>query len=75
LSDTVLPNHLLNFSETELLKLPASTYKASKAYLSNDDVKKIQKAYTFAFYAHEGQKKEEMDQTISLIQLKLLIFC
>ena len=60
MSDTVLPNHLLNnFSETELLKLPSSTFKASKAYLSNDDIKKIQKAYTFAFYAHEGQKRRD----------------
>ncbi len=65
MSDTVLPNHLLNFSETELLKLPASTYKASKAYLSNDDVKKIQKAYTFAFYAHEGQKRRDGSDYIS----------
>jgi guanosine-3',5'-bis(diphosphate) 3'-pyrophosphohydrolase len=27
--------------------------------LSNDDIKKIQKAYTFAFYAHEGQKRRD----------------
>lgn len=60
MSDTVLPSHLLNnFSETELLKLPSSTFKASKAYLSNEDIKKIQKAYTFAFYAHEGQKRRD----------------
>jgi len=59
LSETVLPNHLINFSETSLLKLPTSLYKSCKVYLSYDDIKKIQKAYSFAFYAHSGQKRKD----------------
>jgi RelA/SpoT family (p)ppGpp synthetase len=59
LSETVLPNHLIHFSETSLLKLPTSLYKSCKAYLSYDDIKKIQKAYSFAFYAHSGQKRKD----------------
>jgi len=44
LSDTVLPSHFLkNFSDTDLLKLPSNTFKATKAYLSLEDIKKIQK--------------------------------
>ncbi|MDB2570306.1 bifunctional (p)ppGpp synthetase/guanosine-3',5'-bis(diphosphate) 3'-pyrophosphohydrolase [Gammaproteobacteria bacterium] len=59
MSETVLPNHLIHFSETSLLKLPTSLYKSCKAYLSYDDIKKIQKAYSFAFYAHSGQKRKD----------------
>ena len=59
MSETVLPNHLIHFSETTLLKLPTSLYKSCKAYLSYDDIKKIQKAYSFAFYAHSGQKRKD----------------
>ena len=59
MSETVLPNHLINFSETSLLKLPTSLYKSCKVYLSYDDIKKIQKAYSFAFYAHSGQKRKD----------------
>jgi guanosine-3',5'-bis(diphosphate) 3'-pyrophosphohydrolase len=59
LSESVLPNHLINFSDTSLLKLPPSLYKTSKTYLSSEDIKKIQKAYSFAFYAHMGQKRKD----------------
>jgi RelA/SpoT family (p)ppGpp synthetase len=59
LSESVLPNHLINFSEQNLLKLPSSFYKDCKAYLNSNDIKKIQKAYSFAFYAHSGQKRKD----------------
>jgi (p)ppGpp synthase/HD superfamily hydrolase len=59
LSETVLPNHLIHFSETSLLKLPSSLYKTCKTYLNQEDIKKIQKAYSFAFYAHAGQKRKD----------------
>ena len=66
MSDTVLPSHFLkNFSDTDLLKLPSNTFKATKAYLSLEDIKKIQKAYTFAFYAHKGQKRKDGSDYIS----------
>ncbi len=59
MSESVLPNHLINFSDKSLLKLPPSLYKTSKKYLSSEDIKKIQKAYSFAFYAHTGQKRKD----------------
>ena len=59
MSETVLPNHLIHFSETSLLKLPSSLYKTCKTYLNQEDIKKIQKAYSFAFYAHAGQKRKD----------------
>ena len=59
MSESVLPNHLINFSEQSLLKLPSSFYKDCKAYLNPNDIKKIQKAYSFAFYAHSGQKRKD----------------
>jgi len=59
LSESVLPNHLINFSEQSLLKLPTSFYKDCKSYLNPNDIKKIQKAYSFAFYAHAGQKRKD----------------
>ena len=59
MSESVLPNHLINFSEQSLLKLPTSFYKDCKSYLNPNDIKKIQKAYSFAFYAHTGQKRKD----------------
>ena len=59
MSESVLPNHLINFSEQSLLKLPISFYKECKSYLNPNDIKKIQKAYSFAFYAHTGQKRKD----------------
>ena len=65
MSETVLPNHLINFSENTLLKLPTSIYKSCKTYLTYEDIKKIQKAYSFAFYAHSGQKRKDGSDYIS----------
>ena len=59
MSESVLPNYLINFSDKSLLKLPPSLYKTCKTYLSSEDIKKIQKAYSFAFYAHTGQKRKD----------------
>ena len=59
MSEKVLPNHLINFSDTSLRRLPSSLYKSCKTYLSYEDIKKIQKAYSFAFYAHFGQKRRD----------------
>jgi RelA/SpoT family (p)ppGpp synthetase len=59
LSESVLPNHLINFSDKSLLKLPSPLYKICKTYLNSEEIKKIQKAYSFAFYAHTGQKRKD----------------
>jgi len=59
LSESVLPNHLINFSDKSLLKLPSPLYKTCKTYLNSEEIKKIQKAYSFAFYAHTGQKRKD----------------
>ena len=80
MSETVLPSLLSkNFPETELVKLPSSLYKRLKTYLDYKDIKKIQKAYTFAFYAHAGQKRNDgsdyithpVDVTKILLELKM----
>ena len=66
MTETALPNNaLINFSDTEVIKLPVSTFKEAKSYLSYKDIKKIQKAYTFAFYAHQGQKRKDGTDYIS----------
>ena len=59
MSESVLPNHLINFSDKSLLKLPSPLYKTCKTYLNSKEIKKIQKAYSFAFYAHTGQKRKD----------------
>jgi len=60
LSDQVLPSTLINdFSERYFLKLPNSFFKKAKSYLEYKDIKKIQKAYTFAFYSHDGQQRRD----------------
>jgi len=60
LSDQVLPSTLINdFSERYFLKLPNSFFKKAKSYLDYKDLKKIQKAYTFAFYSHNGQQRRD----------------
>ena len=59
MSESVLPNHLINFYDKSLLKLPSPLYKACKTYLNSEEIKKIQKAYSFAFYAHTGQKRKD----------------
>ena len=60
MSDHALPNLLLNnFSGDYLLRLPADFYKSAKLYLSIAEIKKIQKAYSVAYYAHENQKRRD----------------
>ena len=60
MSDQVLPSTLINdFSERYFLKLPNSFFKKAKTYLEYKDLKKIQKAYTFAFYSHDGQQRRD----------------
>ena len=60
MSDQVLPSTLINdFSERYFLKLPNSFFKKAKTYLEYKDLKKIQKAYTFAFYSHNGQQRRD----------------
>ena len=60
MSDQVLPSTLVNdFSERYFLKLPNSFFKKAKSYLEYKDLKKIQKAYTFAFYSHDGQQRRD----------------
>ena len=66
LSDQVLPSTLINhFSEDYYLRLPSSFYKNAKSYLDYDEIKKIQKAYTFAFYSHDGQSRQDGSKYIS----------
>lgn len=62
----VLQAHLLkDFADSELLKLPNPTYKATKAYLNDKELKKIQLAYNFAFHAHDGQLRKDGTPYIS----------
>ena len=66
MSERILPNHLINnFSQTQLLNLPDKIFKASSSYLNSKDVKIIQKAYTFAFHAHDGQKRKDGSKYIT----------
>ena len=73
MSESVLPNHLINFSEKSLLKLPSSLYKDCKKYLSSEDIKKIQKAYSFAFYAHSGQKERWVNYITPVAVTEILV--
>ena len=59
MSEKVLPSHFKDFTETSLLKLPSPLFKSCKSYLSYEDIKKIQKSYSFAFHAHSGQKRRD----------------
>jgi len=66
LSEHALPSILLNdFSADHLLRLPPKFYKSASAYLDNQDIKKIQKAYSVAFYAHDGQKRHDGSKYIT----------
>tara|TARA_B000000557_G_scaffold264412_1_gene269700 strand:+ start:817 stop:2973 length:2157 start_codon:yes stop_codon:yes gene_type:complete len=57
---------LLNdFSKDNLLRLPPNFYKSLKSFISNKDIKKIQKAYSLAFYAHEGQERRDGSKYIT----------
>ena len=66
MSEHALPGILLNdLSDDSLLKLPKNFYKKAKKYLSNEDIKKIQKAYSVAFHAHEGQERRDGSKYIT----------
>ena len=66
MSGQVLPSTLIsNFDEQYYLKLPQIFYKSAKSYLDHKDIKKIQKAYTFAFYSHDGQQRRDGSKYIT----------
>jgi len=66
LSEHALPSILINdFSENVILRLPPDFYKRASTYLNKSDIKKIQKAYTLAFYAHEGQLRRDGSKYIT----------
>ena len=66
MSDHALPNLLLNdFSGDNLLRLPSNFYKTARSYLDKKSLKKIQKAYSVAFYAHLNQKRRDGSKYIS----------
>ena len=66
MSEHALPGILLNdLSDDSLLKLPKNFYKKAKKYLTNEDIKKIQKAYSVAFHAHEGQERRDGSKYIT----------
>ena len=62
----MLPNVLANnFNEASLVKLPSKFYKSAKQYLNKEELKKIQKAYSLAFYAHDGQDRMDGSKYIT----------
>ena len=66
MSEHALPSILINdFSENVILRLPPDFYKRASTYLNKSDIKKIQKAYTLAFYAHEGQLRRDGSKYIT----------
>ena len=66
MSEHALPSILINdFSENDILRLPPDFYKRASTYLNKSDIKKIQKAYTLAFYAHEGQLRRDGSKYIT----------
>ena len=66
MSEHALPSILINdFSENDILRLPPDLYKKASTYLNKSDTKKIQKAYTLAFYAHEGQLRRDVSKYIT----------
>ena len=66
MSEHALPSILINdFSENDILRLPPDLYKKASTYLNKSDIKKIQKAYTLAFYAHEGQLRRDGSKYIT----------
>ena len=66
MSEHALPSILINdFSENDILRLPTDFYRKASIYLNKSDIKKIQKAYTLAFYAHEGQLRRDGSKYIT----------
>lgn len=64
MTEKALPNFaLINFTDTEVIKLPASIYKEAKSYLSYKDIKKFKKLIHLLFMLIKD-KKEKTEQTI-----------
>ena len=56
---------LTNFTDKDLLKAPSYLLAPVQEYLKDAEIKKIQRAYTFAFMAHDGQKRKDGSAYIS----------
>ena len=56
---------LTNFTDKDLLKAPSYLLAPVQEYLKDAEIKKIQRAYTFAFIAHDGQKRKDGSAYIS----------
>ena len=47
------------------MRIPSYLLATVKSYLKNADIKKIERAYTYAFIAHDGQKRKDGSAYIS----------
>ena len=56
---------LTNFTDKDLLKAPSYLLAPVQEYLKDAEIKKIQRAYPFAFIAHDGQKRKDGSAYIS----------
>ncbi len=66
MTEQALPKKsLTNFTDDDLLAVPSYLLAPIKAYLKSAEIKKIQRAYTFAFIAHDGQKRKDGSAYIS----------
>lgn len=66
MTEQALPKKsLTNFTDDDLLSVPSYLLASIKAYLKSAEIKKIQRAYTFAFIAHDGQKRKDGSAYIS----------
>ena len=66
MTEQALPKKsLTNFTDNDLLSVPSYLLAPIKAYLKSAEIKKIQRAYTFAFIAHDGQKRKDGSAYIS----------
>ena len=66
MTEQALPKKsLANFTDDDLLSVPSYLLAPIKAYLKSAEIKKIQRAYTFAFIAHDGQKRKDGSAYIS----------
>ena len=66
MTEQALPKKsLTNFTNDDLLSVPSYLLASIKAYLKSAEIKKIQRAYTFAFIAHDGQKRKDGSAYIS----------
>lgn len=65
MTDRALPNRTLeNISDSNFLRLPNHLSK-SISYLEDKNIRLIQKAYSFAFIAHDGQLRKDGSSYIS----------